>query len=74
MYLYDRAGDASRKDKVIRAQQIRKMEPVLPINTAVGAHKPMGNGFVDSPLSMKSPLSTVMEKGTSWIPQEEKLA
>lgn len=51
LYLYDRAGDTARKEKVLRTQQIMKEEPLLPLTTANISHD--GGGFVQSPLGVK---------------------
>jgi len=64
LYLYDRAGDASRKEKALRNQQVRHMEPLLPLNTTdLSNGHAVGSGIMtESPLAMKSPLGVVEEK------------
>jgi len=36
LYLYDRSGDTARKEKALRASQIKHEEPLLPMNTISG--------------------------------------
>ena len=49
LYLYDRAGDASRKDKILRGQQLKLAEPLLPLNSGADTEKRVHrvNGSVD---------------------------
>ncbi|KAI5787202.1 triose-phosphate transporter family-domain-containing protein [Geopyxis carbonaria] len=65
LYLYDRAGDAARGEKRARAEQLKNMEPLLPLNTSSSTARGSLDGhvqFTESPAIMKSPLGAVMEK------------
>jgi hypothetical protein len=48
LYLYDRAGDTARKEKVLRAQMQLKEEPLLPLNSA--NHEVGGGHYAQSPV------------------------
>ncbi|KAF8245778.1 TPT-domain-containing protein [Wilcoxina mikolae CBS 423.85] len=76
LYLYDRAGDASRKEKALRAQQLKQVEPLLPLNSGDEMrHHRNGSTMAE----MKSSLGTVAETANGngaavWLPgtrQEE---
>jgi len=76
LYLYDRAGDASRKEKALRAQHLKQVEPLLPLNTGDEMRQHHRNGSTIA--EMKSSLGTVAEtangNGVAWLPgtrQEE---
>jgi solute carrier family 35 protein E1 len=53
LYLYDRAGDTSRKEKALKAQQLKDVQPLLPLNevhTVAGS----SSSYIDSPKSKKA--------------------
>ena len=45
MYLYDRAGDVSRKERQVRVAQAKAEEPLLPMS---GSSQPTSNGNAQS--------------------------